>query len=131
MRSCNEKSKGISCFAFALLRGVLVSLAVTLVALLLLALVLTIWDVPIGVTAYLAVLCLGLGALTGGWISAKKIGEKGLLWGAVCGFVLFLLLLFTGLLFSEQGAGLSPWFRLAVSVLCGAIGGVLGINSRR
>lgn len=81
--------------------------------------------------AYLSVVALGIGALSGGFVGAKKAGGKGLLWGSVCGALLFLILILIGFSFFAEVRGTALWFRLVMAVLCGAIGGVLGINTRR
>lgn len=131
MKTRNESGTGFSHYGIAILWGVAIGLAVCLAVLLIMALVLTIGDLSLSAASYLSAAALGIGALFGGCVTAKKAGGKGLLWGAACGALLFAILALVGFAFFQKVSGTSLWFRLAVAVLCGAIGGVLGINTRR
>lgn len=112
-----------------LLAGTVAGFAVCLVVLLVMALVLTWQDMPLAAAGYMAVAALGAGALVGGVVAARKAGGHGLVWGAACGAILFLIPLLIGWLFFPDVSGVSVWFRLAVAVLCAAVGGVLGVNA--
>lgn len=94
------------------------------------ALVLTLADLPLHTAAGVAVAILGLAALSDGFVTARCVGEKGLLWGAAGGVLLLAAALLIGACLCRDVPLTSLWFRLIVAVLCGAIGGVLGVNAR-
>lgn len=87
-------------------------------------------DVPQGALAPLAVSAAGIGAFAGGLTTALCARKRGLMMGAICGGLLYVVLLLTGLLCTGV---IDPGYaiiKMAVLVLCGAIGGILGVNRR-
>lgn len=131
MKTKKESVSPVLRYALPVLYGTAVGLLVCLAVLLVMAIVLTVQDMPVAAASYLSVVALGLGALGSGFVGAKKAGAKGLLWGSVCGLLLFVIFILIGFSFFQDVQGTSLWFRLAIAVLCGAIGGVLGINTRK
>lgn len=108
--------------------GLGVGVLISAVALLLAAILMTWVDLPQAAVSPISVAALGLGSLVAGLVAARRFGKNGLLIGAVCGLGLFLITWIAGLLsFGSVQLGFAL-FKLAVSVLCGAIGGVLGVG---
>ncbi len=113
-----------------LLLGLCVGVAGGTLLLLGAALLLQSADLPAGAIPALAVGAAGGGALAAGWTAALLSRARGLLMGALCATLLFLLLLVTGLVRSggiEGGYALTKW---AVLTVCGAVGGLIGVNRR-
>lgn len=113
-----------------LLPGVGVGIVGSTLLLLLMAVLITQVDVPQGMLAPLAVSAAGVGAFAGGLTTALCAGRRGLVMGALCGGVLYVILLLAGLLSTGD---INPGYailKLAVLTLCGAIGGILGVNRR-
>ena len=111
--------------------SVAIGLVVSAVLLFLAAALMTVWDLPEGAVSPIAVSTLGIGTLVTGFLAAKRTGKNGLVIGAMCGLLMFLLALIAGLsIFGKVQVGFTL-FKLAVSVLCGAIGGVLGVGGRK
>ena len=104
-------------------------LAVTLL-LLTMAFVIRSVDVPRGVITPLAVIAAGVGAFAAGLTAALAARRNGLLLGAVCGLLLFLIILLAGSLRSGGVDGSFAAVKAAVLTVAGAIGGVLGVNRR-
>ena len=104
--------------------GVLIAAIVLLVA----AVLMTWVDLPQSAVSPISVAALGLGSLAAGFIAARRTGKNGLLLGAACGLGIFLVTLIAGLLSLGSVQIGFALFKLAVSVLCGAIGGVLGVG---
>ena len=99
--------------------------------LLLAAALMTAVDLPDGVVSPIAVSALGLGSLFAGFLAARRIRKNGLVLGTLCGLLIFVVALFAGLsIFGRVQVGFSL-FKLTVSVLCGAIGGVLGVGGKK
>lgn len=108
--------------------GIGIGVLMAVVWLLLAAVLMTWVDLPPAAISPISIAALGLGALAAGYVAARRIGKNGLLLGAVCGLGLFLITLIAGLAsFGSVQTGFAL-FKLAVSVLCGAIGGVLGVG---
>ena len=87
-------------------------------------------DVPHGALAPLAITAAGIGAFIGGLTAALCARRRGLVMGAICGGLLYALLLLAGYLYAggvDPGAAV---IKLVVLTVCGAIGGILGVNRR-
>ncbi len=84
-----------------------------------------------------AVLSLAVSAITYlaigvcGFRAARHTGNRGLLSGAIAGLIYVLLLYLVGsIAFGDFSFGSSSALTACISVLCGAIGGLVGINMR-
>ncbi len=117
------------------LRPVLVGVAVGLIGcialLMLMALIVQSVDVPRAAILPLAIIAAAIGAFLAGLTAAAIAKQKGLLLGAVCGLVLWLLILLAGVARYEGVSGGNAVVKLAALVLSGGIGGVLGVNLRK
>lgn len=117
------------------LRPVLVGVAVGLIGciglLMLMALIVQSVGVPRAAILPLAIAAAAIGAFLAGLTAAAIAGQKGLLLGAVCGLVLWLLILLAGVARYEGVSGGNALIKLAALLLSGGIGGVLGVNMRK
>lgn len=114
-----------------LLIGLCVGVVVGTLLLLGAALLLQSAQLPAGALSPLALTAAGIGALAGGCAAALAAKERGLLIGAVCGTLLYLLLLIAGwarLGGADAGYACLKW---AVLTVCGAVGGLIGVNRKR
>lgn len=118
-----------------LLRPLALSLCVGVVCctlcLLLAAMLVNTIDVPQEAIAPLAVCAAGMGAFAAGLTAGLVTGCRGLVWGSVCGAVLYLVLLLSGLIRTGGVDGGYALIKLAVLTLCGAVGGLLAVNRKR
>ena len=114
-----------------LLIGVCVGVLCGTLLLLLAALALRSVDLPRGAVTPLATAAAGIGGLFGGLATALAAGRRGLVMGALCGLLLYVVLLLAGL---SRGSGIDPGYaaiKLTVLTVAGALGGVLGVNRKR
>ena len=72
----------------------------------------------------------GAGAFLGGWLAARLIGERGLLWGLVCGAVSGAAVLLIALALRGEASLSAALTRLGALLLAGAVGGILGVGGR-
>ena len=72
----------------------------------------------------------GAGAFLGGWLAARLIGERGLLWGLVCGAVSGAAVLLIALALRGEASLPPALTRLGALLLAGAVGGILGVGGR-
>ena len=85
--------------------------------------------VPYNAVPYITGAAQGIGALAGGYICGRAFRRMGMALGAACGSLAGAALFVIGLI----SGGIAAWtalIRLLISVLCGAIGGIAGVNKR-
>lgn len=75
-----------------------------------------------------AALCAG--AYAGGFISAKKRRKNGLLMGVLCGLFMFFVIFIISTFFAQTISGFSGSAKLVMTLVFGAIGGIVGVNSK-
>ena len=113
-----------------ILLGLAVGVVVSTLLLLLCALLTVKMDLPRGAMAPMALVATAVGALAGGLAAGLCARQRGLVWGAVCGTALYLILLVAGL---ARLGGVAPGYALLKWVtltVCSAAGGVWGVNRR-
>ncbi|MBQ4333001.1 MAG: TIGR04086 family membrane protein [Clostridia bacterium] len=114
-----------------LLVGLCVGVLCCTLLLLLAALAIRSVEIPRAAVTPLATVAAGIGAFAGGLAAALAAGRRGLVMGALCGILLFVIILLAGL---ARATGIDPGYaaiKLAVLTVAGAIGGVLGVNRKR
>ena len=131
MRAHDRTPSFFRCWLRPVLVGVAVGLIGCIGLLMLMALVVQSVDVPRAAILPLAIAAAALGAFAAGLTAAAVARQKGLLLGAVCGLVLFLLILLAGVAQYAGVSGGNAAIKFAVLLLCGSIGGVLGVNLRK
>lgn len=117
-----------------LLKPILIGMGVGAVAatgfMLLSALLVYKLSLPLGAMPPMAVAAMGLGSFVGGIATGLSTKERGLLMGATCGALLYLILLIAGLARTGHVALGYAAVKWAVMTVCSAAGGVLGVNRR-
>lgn len=73
----------------------------------------------------------GAGAFLGGWLAARLIGERGLVWGLACGAVSGAAVLLVALALRGEASLPAALTRVGALFLAGAAGGILGVGGRR
>lgn len=69
------------------------------------------------------------GALSSGFLISKKAGSKGILTGAFSGIIyLFILFLIRSFSTNSFAINLNFMLTLILSIICGSIGGIIGVN---
>lgn len=111
--------------------GVGMGVLVCLVLLLLAATIMASCQVPQAVVTPVAVAILAVAAVLGGFITARIARERGLLYGAGCGLLLFLITAIAGFGVEEAVQGTLLFLKMALATGCGAIGGIVGVNMKR
>ena len=105
--------------------GILISvLAVFLAA----ALCLTL-DITDRMSSGISGVCLGIGSLTAGFLAAKKLKVSGVINGALCGIIIYVLIIILSVFLSKNGFSMNSFYHILITVLSSACGGLLGIVS--
>lgn len=132
MKSEQIKQKGnLNGTAMQILMGVLGGFAFSLLILLLLSFVMTVKDLPQNAVDPLACVSIVCGSFFGGWIAARIRRSQGMIYGAVTGFIFFLLLWATGAILHQTGFGTLLLIKLLLSIGFGCLGGIAGVNVKR
>lgn len=111
--------------------GVAIGVIVCILLLLMMAAVVQTVDVPRRATMPLAVIAAAAGAFAAGLMAAAVTGRRGLPVGAVCGLMLFLLILIAGFVRYSGVSGGYALIKLAALLISGSVGGLLGMGLRR
>lgn len=131
MRAHDRSPSLFRCWLRPALVGVAVGIIGCIGLLMLMALIVQSVDVPRAAILPLAITAAAIGAFLAGLTAAAIAKQNGLLLGAVCGLVLFLLILLAGVARYAGVNGGNAVLKLAILLLCGSIGGVLGVNLRK
>ena len=98
--------------------------------LLLMAAVMTALDMPASAVTPLAITAGAAGALFGGAVAGWLGKMQGWLSGALTGALLFVLVAIAGSAFSLESGWSHQLLKAVIFLLCGAVGGVVGVNLR-
>lgn len=111
------------------IKAVTLGLAVMAIVLGAFAFIMSKIELPQGVEDAFSVLALGLGCLSSGFVAGKILRSGGLINGGKCGLLIFIVILIFSL-FSGSFTGTLFLTKLIICLISGAIGGVIGVNSR-
>ncbi|MDO5125381.1 MAG: TIGR04086 family membrane protein [Ruminococcus sp.] len=104
--------------------------AVILLCILVFAFIISKIDVNDSIVTVLSCVALCVGAYAGGYFAAKKRRKNGLLMGVICSLFMFFVILMISMFFIRTIAGFSPSLKLLLTIVCGAVGGIVGVNSK-
>lgn len=111
--------------------GAIASIIISLLALAIIAIVLQFTEFPGRLIEPAVKVASLIGPLCGGFIAVKRINSFGWLNGGAAGFVcVFFLYIIGGFAGHDFSIGIPTLIMLLLSCLAGAIGGILGINTR-
>lgn len=79
----------------------------------------------------IAVFCAVLGAFVAGYTAVRMYRSKGLMYGALSGFLLFLVITIVAFIASRDKFTYMTIIRMLLMVTLGAVGGVIGVNRKR
>lgn len=85
-------------------------------------------SVPYSALSVVAVVSASIGALCGGFVCIKIRKKQGLLYGSICGTVLFLLITLASFISTRESFSFYSIVKLFFMSLFGAIGGIIAVN---
>lgn len=116
--------------ALSVVRGVVLALVVSFVLFAILAGVMLAGGLSEGMAGPLTIAVSVVSILLGAFITARSVGEKGWLWGAVVGLVYYLIVYICALsALMEFNFSMKTLLMLLVGAVCGMIGGIFGVNT--
>lgn len=124
------QSGGFTSFILGFLKGAAIAVVLTLVVFLVFAFILSYTPLSESAIVYIAYITEIIGALVAGFIPAKRAGTKGMLTGALSGFLYILIIWIIASLAADGFfIGRHILTMVAISVVAGAIGGISGVNT--
>ena len=115
---------------FFVFLAIIAGFLITILVLLFFSFILTKIDAPDKVIKLLSTVALGVGTYFGGYICSKRKHNKGIYRGALCGFIMFCMIVIMGAIFADTILSFSVTSKLILTLVCGAIGGIVGANSK-
>ncbi len=115
--------------AKAVLKGVIAALIFIAAIVMIAAFIIAKLGAGINYVTYISTTLMGLGSMLGGYVSAKKRSEAGLITGLATGVIVFFIIALISLVVTGGGIGTVFFIRLAICALAAAISGILAVNS--
>jgi putative membrane protein (TIGR04086 family) len=115
--------------AFTLLISAVCGFAAVFVCILVFSFVMTKIDLSDSVISVLTSLALCVGAYVGGYVASRRRRKNGLAAGALCGLVIFAVIFVLSYFFAGTAGGFSGSSKLAMTLVCAGIGGIVGVNT--
>ena len=118
-------------YAKALTAGLLAVFSVLIILICLLSILLLIsGTIPHQTISYIVTALCGLATFSGGYITARITKSGGLIWGALCGFLVFLIFFVPGIIKSTETLSMLTFIKLIVYTVAGAFGGIKAVNKK-
>ncbi len=115
--------------AKAVLRGVIAALIFIAATVIIAAFIIAKLGSGVNFVTCVSTALMGLGSMLGGYVSAKKRGEAGLITGMATGVTVFFIIALISLTVTGGGIGTVFFIRLAICALAAAISGIFAVNS--
>ncbi len=87
-------------------------------------------SLPQNLISYIVIVIMAVCSFFAGYFTAKIYKSNGLLYGAVSGLIIFLIIFFSGSIILQQTATTQTFLKFILSTLMGATGGVVGVNKK-
>lgn len=112
-----------------MLKGILISVGITLIMILALSIILSASNVKESVIMPTVIFISAFSILIGGFIVTKRLDEKGIVYGSILGISYMLILYFISSIMNFNfSLNVNAVLMIAIGVFGGAIGGILGVN---
>lgn len=116
----------------AYIAALVISFVLCWILLVLGAVLITYAGLPKELAWLVTLISVGISSFVGGFLCSKRIGSKGLIFGTLFGALLFLVIYIVGVAcFDAETVWQNAATRLIVMLVCGAFGGVLGVNRKQ
>lgn len=127
MEDLNE-NENVNIFLL-MFKGIAIAMGLSLIMILVLSIILSFSSVSENVIMPAVIFISAFSILLGSFMIAKKIQNKGIVYGSVLGFVyMFILYLISSTLNVDFSLGLNSLVMISFGIVGGAIGGILGVN---
>lgn len=126
-----QKSNIKNSRAVGMVSSLACGVAITALCLLLFSFIMTKFDASDGIVSAMSSIALCVGSYTASFLAASRQRKNGLLTGILCGVVVFVLTFLIGVVFMKVSLSMGVFSKLVMLLVCGAIGGIIGVNSKK
>ena len=127
-----KKEKAKKNTASYLLKGLVAALAVTFIFMAVTAALVTYTNMEENIISYISFASTCISALICGFTAGRGVNNNGALWGTFLGLVYAVIMIaIIKVVAKTDSLGTSVIWTVVQSVLCGALGGILGINTKK
>lgn len=121
-----EKSNGF----FKIIKGVGISFAFTLICLTFFSALLTYTSLSENLIQPVVISVTGISILAGSFFATRKVGKNGILKGITVGLIYIFLIYFISSIVNNGNFSLNlgSIIMILAGIICGAIGGIIGVN---
>ncbi len=123
-----KRVSSLSVFA----KGIVISFAITIILFYILGIILSCTSMPEKIINPSIIIITGISILISTSIVTIKLKEKGMIKGGLIGTIYFILIyLVSSLILKNFDVNVYSAIMFVVSFLCGAIGGIVGVNMQK
>lgn len=127
-----KKEKAKKNTASYLLKGLVAALVVTFIFMAVAAALVTYTNMNESFISYISFASTCISALICGFVAGRGVNSKGVLWGVFLGLVYAVIMIaIIKAVAKTDTLGTSVIWTVVQAVLCGALGGILGINTKK
>ena len=115
---------------FKIFKGVGISSAFTLICLTIFSALLTYTNLSESLIQPVVISVTGISILVGSFFATRKVGKNGIIKGVLVGLIYILLIYVISSVVNGGNFGLTigSIIMISIGILCGAIGGIIGVN---
>ena len=125
----NTNSSALEKFTKPIIFGLIIGTVVIGALFVLFTLIISFDILPINSANVVSSIAISVGSFFAGFSSAKRLAKNGLIIGAICGFITFLLFTIIGIAAFKSAPSTSALIRLLIFTTSGAIGGIIGVGN--
>ena len=115
-----------------IIKGCMFAIILSIILLTFFALLLSYTTLPESTITPVVLTITGISILVGSTISSRKIKKNGLIYGGIVGLIYILMLyLASSLCITGFSISAKSFFMLAVGVITGIVGGIIGVNTNK
>ena len=119
----NKKEKAIICLISSF-----VGIIITFMTMLFSSLVMVIFEFNLSSLPIISSICLMTGSFVAGFLSAKKIGSRGIVCGILVSVIIFVFVFSVSLFLNSSGITFNTLIHFIINLLSALIGGIIGVN---
>ena len=115
---------------FKIIKGVGISILFTLICLTIFSALLTYTNLSENLIQPVVISVTGISILAGSFFATRKVGKNGIIKGIAVGLIYILLIYLTSSIVNGGSFSLTigSIIMILIGILCGAIGGIIGVN---
>lgn len=125
-----QKSNIKNSRAVSMVTSLVCGVAVTVLCLLAFSFVMTRFDTSDGIVSAMSSVALCVGSYFASFLVARRHRKNGLVTGILCGVIVFAVTFLVGVIFMKVSLSMGIFPKAVMLLVCGAIGGIIGVNSK-